>query len=262
MAIPKEIHYCWLGGNPKPESVLKCIESWKKYCPDYEIREWNETNLEISSNEYTSQAYEAKAWGFVPDYLRLWIVYNFGGIYLDTDVQVLKSFDDLLDCSAFIGFERGTNDKSGYYVNCGQGFGAEAGNIFLKRHMELYNDISFKLADGTYNRLASPHYTTAILEKEGLDRKRNVTQRLENVIVFSDDYFCPKSFSTGLIKKSKNTHSIHQFDGSWFSEDEQLLRKQWEKDARIDYIKHIPHRFLRKCVGNEVYAALKRLFHR
>lgn len=262
MAIPKIIHYCWLGGNPKSESVLKCIESWKKYCPDYEIREWNEDNLDISMNEYTSQAYEAKAWGFVPDYLRLWIVYNYGGIYLDTDVQLVKSFDDLLEYPAFIGFERGTNDEKGYYVNCGQGFGAEVGNVFLENHMALYNKMLFKLEDGTYNRLASPHYTTDILEKEGLNRKQNMTQQLKNVIVFSDDYFCPKSFSTGLIKKTNNTHSIHQFDGSWYSEDEQLLRKQWEKDARLDYIKHIPNRVLRKCLGDKAYNALKRLFHK
>ena len=89
MAIPKMIHYCWLGGKEKPANVLQCIESWRKYCPNYIIKEWNESNLNIKENQYTRQAYEAKAWGFVPDYLRLWIIYNYGGIYLDTDVQIV-----------------------------------------------------------------------------------------------------------------------------------------------------------------------------
>ena len=92
MSIPKIIHYCWVGGKPKPQSVLYCIESWKRCCPDYEIREWNESNYDFTKNEYMRQAYEAKKWGFVPDYARLDIVYEYGGIYLDTDVEMLRSF--------------------------------------------------------------------------------------------------------------------------------------------------------------------------
>ena len=258
MSIPKIIHYCWLGGNPKHESVLKCIDSWRTYCPDYEIREWNESNLDISMNKYTRQAYDAKAWGFVPDYLRLWIVYTHGGIYLDTDVQIVRSFDPLLEHAAFCGFEQGTADQDGSYVNFGQGFGAEAGNPVIGEHMKLYETLRFRNDDGTFNRLASPHYTTDVLVRRGLDRKVNKTQELPGVIVYPFDRFCPKSFATGMVKKTKHTYSIHQFDGSWYSQEEQDLREQWEKDARKDYWLHLPHRIGRKLLGDTLYEKIKR----
>lgn len=259
MSIPKIIHYCWLGSNPKPESVLKCIASWKKYCPDYEIREWNESNLDISMNEYTRQAYEAKAWGFVPDYLRLWIVYTYGGIYLDTDVQIIKDFTPLLQNAAFAGFERDTADKdNGAFVNFGQGFGAEAGNPIIGEHMHLYDNLIYQNPDGTYNRIPSPHYTTSVLTAHGLNRKKNEIQKLHCITIYPDDYFCPKSFATGLVKKSKNTYSIHQFDGSWYSEEEQKMRDQWEKDAKKDYWIHLPNRIVRRVLGKENTEKLKR----
>ena len=260
MSIPKIIHYCWLGGAPKPDSVMRCIESWKKHCPDYEIREWNETNLDISINEYTRQAYEAKAWGFVPDYLRLWIVYNYGGIYLDTDVQIVRSFDPLLCEKGFAGFERGTADENGFFVAFGLGFGAVAKNPVLKKHMDLYDSICFRNDDGTLNRLASPHYTTSVLVECGLDRKQNTVQELEYITIYPDDRFCPKSFATGIVQRSKNTYSIHQFDGSWYSVAEQEQRQMWEKEARRDYWLHFPHRIGRKILGNTNYEKLKRLF--
>lgn len=224
--------------------------------------EWNESNLDISMNEYTRQAYEAKAWGFVPDYLRLWIVYTCGGVYLDTDVQIIRSFDPLLKEKGFAGFERGTADTDGAYVNFGQGFGAEAGNPVILEHMKLYEDLCFRNADGTFNRLASPHYTTDVLVGRGLDRKRNTIQILPNFTVYPDDRFCPKSFATGLVQKTKETYSIHQFDGSWYSQQEQDLRQQWERDARKDYWLHLPHRLGRKLLGDDFYEKLKRFFNR
>ena len=261
MSIPKIIHYCWLGGNPKPESVQKCIASWRKYCPDYEIKEWNESNLNISMNAYTKQAYEAKAWGFVPDYLRLWIVYTYGGIYLDTDVQIIKNFDPLLQNAAFAGFERDTADKEyGAFVNFGQGFGAEAGNPIIYEHMCLYEKLHYQNSDGTYNRVASPHYTTQVLEAHGLNRKKNEIQKLDGITVYSDDYFCPKSFATGFVKKSCNTYSIHQFDGSWYSDEEQEMRRKWEKEAKKDYWIHLPNRIARRILGNKRTEQLKVFF--
>ena len=137
MAIPKFIHYCWLGRNPKPESVLKCIDSWKKYCPDYKIKEWNEDNLDISNNLYSRQAYKAKVWAFATDYFRLWIIYNYGGIYLDTDVQIIKPLDPLLNNKSYMGFE------SSEYVNSGLGFGAEAGSKAIYEQMKIYESLQF-----------------------------------------------------------------------------------------------------------------------
>lgn len=256
MAIPKIIHYCWLGGNPKPESVLKCIGSWKKYCPDYEIREWNESNLDISMNEYTRQAYEAKAWGFVPDYLRLWIVYTHGGIYLDTDVQIIRSFDPLLKEKGFAGFE---DDE---HVALGLGFGAEAGNPMLKKQMEIYEGLSFRNEDGSYNKTPSPQYSTQVLKELGLRLNDGSVQYIDGFACYPPEYFCPKSFQTGMLKLTKNTFSIHQFDASWYSEEEQEQKKKYWRDAQIDYWLHLPHRIGRKLLGDGLYEKLKKLFGR
>lgn len=256
MAIPKIIHYCWLGGNPKPESVLRCIESWRKYCQDYEIREWNEANLDISMNEYTRQAYEAKAWGFVPDYLRLWIVYTYGGIYLDTDVQIIRSFDPLLKEKGFAGFE---DDE---HVALGLGFGAEAGNPMIEKQMRVYDDLSFYNEDGSLNRTPSPQYSTRVLKECGLRSNDGTVQHIDGFGCYPPEYFCPKSFRTGMLKLTKNTYSIHQFDASWYSAEEQGQKKKYWREAQIDYWLHLPNRILRKLLGNERYEKLKRLFGR
>ena len=174
--IPKIIHYCWFGGAPKPKSVLRCIDSWKKYCPDFEIREWTEQEFDITQNEYTRQAYEAKAWGFVPDYIRLWITYNYGGIYLDTDVQVIKDLTPLCVNSAFAGFQ-----EDGY-VALGLGFGAEAGNPVIGAHMEQYEHLRFCNDDGTLNKTASPEYTTQLLLGMGLDPNNGARQKLKETL--------------------------------------------------------------------------------
>ena len=215
MSIPKIIHYCWVGGKPKPQSVLYCIESWKRCCPDYEIREWNESNYDFTKNEYMRQAYEAKKWGFVPDYARLDIVYEYGGIYLDTDVEMLKSFDELLEQDGFMGFEN-TGDGE-YFVNCGHGFGAVPHHEVIRTARDLYNTISFLNADGTPNLLASPHFTTQALREFGLVQE-NRDQQLPGMTVYASDVLCPKNFRTGKTKKTPRTVSIHHFTASWVDE--------------------------------------------
>ena len=215
MSIPKIIHYCWIGGNPKPKSVLYCIESWKKYCPDYEIREWNETNYDFTKNQYMKEAYDEKKWGFVPDYARLDIVYNHGGIYLDTDVEIVRSFDDLLSNEAFMGFEK--SDDGEWFVNCGQGFGAEPKNPSIKFIRDFYDGKTFYNEDGSLNLLPSPHYTTECLVALGMTRV-NKKQNLKNLTVYKSDVLCPKSMATGKIEKTKNTYSIHHFTASWMDE--------------------------------------------
>lgn len=252
MAIPKIIHYCWLGGNPKPESVLKCIDSWKKYCPDYEVKEWNESNLDITINDYTKQAYEAKAWGFVPDYLRLWIIYNYGGIYLDTDVQMVRNFDPLLNDKGFSGFE---DDE---HIAFGLGFGAEAGNQLIKKHMQVYDDLKFLNFDGSLNRTPSPAYTTSVMMADGFRMNDGSIQRVNSFVCYPPEYFCPKNFSTGITKVTKNTYSIHQFDASWYSDEEQLQRRKWEKAARVDYLIHTPNRLARRILGESAVKRLKK----
>lgn len=253
MAIPKIIHYCWLGDNPKPQSVLKCISSWKKFCPDYKIKEWNESNLDISMNEYTRQAYEAKAWGFVPDYLRLWIVYTYGGIYLDTDVQMVRSFDSLLKEKGFAGFE------DNEHISFGLGFGAEAGNELLKKHMNVYNNLFFINKDGSQNRTPSPEYITEIMQTVGFHPNDGTVQRIDGFACYPPEYFCPKSFATGILKLTKNTYSIHQFDASWYSEEEQARKEKYWREAKKDYWFHLPNRIFRKVLGDERTEKLKRI---
>lgn len=217
--IPKIIHYCWVGNVPKPKSVLYCIESWKKYCPDYEIREWNEENYNFFKNEYMCQAYEARKWGFVPDYARLDIIYQYGGIYLDTDVEIIKNFDELLERKAFMGFEN-TGDGE-FFVNCGHGFGAEQHHEIIGAARDLYNNVQFVNSDGTYNLLPSPHYTTQSLMQYGLLRE-NRDQLLQGMMVYASDVLCPKNFRTGKIHKTERTVSIHHFTASWM--DDQLRK--------------------------------------
>ncbi len=259
--IPKIIHYCWLGGAEKPESVLRCIKSWQKCCPDYEIIEWNESNLDLDLSLYAKQAYEAKAWGFVPDPLRLWIIYTYGGFYLDTDVQLIRSLDGLLTEKCFVGFEEGRLDL-GLYVAMGLGFGAEAGNSFIKEHFELYDNLSFINADGSYNKIPSPKFSTDLLKSKGLNNKINQTQKVGEVSVYATEYFCPKSFETGISNITENTYSIHHYDASWFTDEQQAEKKARWKMYKKNYILHIPTRFARKILGEERYNKLKKKLKR
>lgn len=213
--IPKIIHYCWVGSNPKPQSVLYCIESWKRCCPDYEIREWNETNYDFKKNKYMRQAYEAKKWGFVPDYARLDIIYEHGGIYLDTDVEMIRSFDHLLENECFFGFED-TGDGE-YFVNCGHGFGAVPHHEAVKSARDLYEHLFFINADGSMNLLPSPYYTTQCMRQMGLVQE-NRDQALPGVQVYASDVLCPKNFRTGKLHQTVRTMSIHHFSASWVDE--------------------------------------------
>lgn len=229
--IPKKIHYFWIGGNPKPESVLFCIESWKKYCPDYEIIEWNESNYDFSKNEYMQQAYEAKKWGFVPDFARLDVVHQYGGLYFDTDVELIKNPDHLLENLAFFGFDR-ASDTTKNNVNCGEGFGAVPSHPILQNMMSLYEGKSFIKPDGSLDLTPSPYYTTLCLQKNGL-RNENVDQVLNDVMIYASDVLCPKSFGETRLHLSDRTVAIHHFDASWLDDN---MRKKYERTVRINKI--------------------------
>lgn len=215
--IPKIINYCWFGGAEKPKEVLRCIESWKKYCPDYKIIEWNEDNYDLNKNEYVKYTYSNKKWAFLSDYVRLDVIYNNGGIYLDTDVELIRNLDALLDCDGYIGMEQiGT-------VNTGQGFGAIKGNHFIKENKEYYESCDVCDEKGNFNRIICVEITTNLLKKYGL-RKKNEKQKVGEMIIYPVDYFCPKVMGTNIIKITSNTYSIHHFDSTWKS-DNKLLRK-------------------------------------
>lgn len=209
--IPKIIHYCWFGGKPLPELAQKCISSWKKYCPDYEMKLWNENNFDINIVPFTAQVALAKKWGFIVDYIRAWAVYNYGGIYLDTDVELIKPLDAFLHNTCFSGFE------SEKYINPGNIFAGERGCGIAKEVMDFYTSYNFIQENGALNLTPSPKIFTSMLLKYGL-KQNNTFQELDVFTAYSSDYFCPKNFGTGDITITGNTHSIHHYDGSWLSE--------------------------------------------
>lgn len=239
--IPKVIHYCWFGHGEIPEKEKRCIESWKKWCPDYQIVRWDESNYNVNIIPYTRDAYKEKKWSFVSDYARVDIIYQHGGIYLDTDVELLKSLDAYLKDGMFCGFESRDPlmDKKGIKyensVNFGLGFGAEAGHVILKDILDLYSTLSFYQADGSLNLMACPHYQTQVLIRYGLRDDRSY-QKLENCVVYPEDYFSPKSYLTGKITITENTVSIHHFRVSWTDEEgRKNLELQWKYYEKYGY---------------------------
>ena len=250
--IPKIIHYCWFGGNPEPLQVKKCIDSWKKYLPDYKIIRWDESNYDIHKNKYMSDAYKEKKWAFVSDYCRLDVVYKYGGIYLDTDVEVVKSFDSLLHESIFCGFESRdpnclnytkSNNEIEYSVNLGLGYGAIKEHHIIKEILDLYENLSFYNKDGSLNLIACPRYQTMVLKKYGLIAN-NETQRLDSFIAYSPEYFCPQSNVTDeMLYFTENTYSIHHFTVSWASEKSLKIRN-WKNILR----KYMPYWLASKIV--------------
>jgi len=206
--IPKIIHYCWFGRGEMPEMALRCIESWHKFMPDYEYKLWNEDNFDINCNAYVKEAYGAKKYAFVSDYVRLYALFSEGGIYLDTDVEALKSFDDLLYLSGFIGFE-GTK-----YIPIGTGTIACMPNgDWVKEQLDAYEDIHFIKPDGAYDLLTNPFRITSIMKRNGFvqDGKEQIYKDMH---VFPVDYFCPRQ-TTGEIFITENTYCDHHFMGSW-----------------------------------------------
>ena len=207
--IPKTIHYCWFGGKEKPKLAQKCIRSWKKYCPDYKIIEWNENNFDVHQNDYTSFLYENKKYAFLSDYVRLKVVFDQGGVYFDTDVEVIKSIDNFLKYEAFYGFE---NDQ---YVASGLGFGAEKGHITLAKMLEIYDNTQPN-NDNTFPITGCPIINTNALVELGLLRNGKM-QMVCNAIILPEDYLNPYDDPTGRLNKTNNTVSIHWYAKSWMS---------------------------------------------
>lgn len=213
--IPKVIHYCWFGHNPLPKSALKCINSWRSYFPDYEIKEWNETNFDVNMMPYTTEAYNARKFAFVSDVARFWILLNEGGIYFDTDVEVIKSFDDIVASGAFMGVELPSHDGSFPAVNPGLGLGAEPGNVVVKSIFDYYKTLHFVDEDGNMNPGTVVTHTTDVLSSSFNLRPVNEIQKLTSVTIYPSDFFNPFDDLTGTLSTTRNTRSIHWFSKSW-----------------------------------------------
>ena len=210
MSIPKVIHYCWFGKGEMPKLAKKCIKSWKKYCPDYEIVCWNENNFDLTQNRYMLEAYEAEKWAFVSDYARLKVLYDEGGIYLDTDVELIKPLDNLIKDGGFMGFD---DNK---LISTGLGFASEKGNELVGALLSDYDDISFVLEDGSYDMTPCPNRNTKTLINLGMDTSKK-NQVFMGIKMLSEDYLCPIKYYTGKKIITKNTYSIHHFCASWTS---------------------------------------------
>lgn len=211
--IPKIIHYCWFGRNPLPNSAIKCIESWRKYFPDYEIKEWNEDNFDVNIIPYTAQAYEARKYAFVSDYARFWILYHYGGLYFDTDVEVIRPMDDIVERGGFMGIEVMRED--GYpLVNPGQGIAANAGNNLYHRLLNHYGSLLFLNGDGTYNTTTIVRHTTKVLIEAGM-QPTHTQQQVGDITIYPQDFFNPLNDLTGKVVITENTRSIHWYSRTW-----------------------------------------------
>ncbi|MBQ7096651.1 MAG: glycosyl transferase [Clostridia bacterium] len=210
MSIPKVIHYCWFGHGKMPKLAEKCIKSWKKYCPDYKIVCHTEENFDINQNLYAKQAYEAGKWAFVSDYVRLKVLFDEGGIYLDTDVELIKPLDGLIAESGYMGF-----DDNGI-ISTGLGFACQKGDALVGALLADYDDISFRLPDGGFDMTPCPDRNTKTLERLGMD-VGNKNQIFMGIRMLPEDFLCPMKYYTGRKKITENTHSIHHFYASWTS---------------------------------------------
>lgn len=239
--IPTIIHYCWFGGKSLTEKAKACIDSWRRYCPDYEIIEWNESNFDVTQNDYCREAYEAKKWAFVSDYARLWAIYEHGGIYMDTDVEVVRPLDPLLKHKAFMGFEDGTSVSIGT-------FGADKKNSIIGDCLSAYNTRHFRKVDGSFDMMTNLRLVTDILVRQHglkLNGKRQcLTGYLE---VYPMESFIAKDYRTGWILRDDSTYTVHHYAASWFNEDEKH-RIELRRSYLCNYIKRVEP-ILNKCAG-------------
>ena len=223
MLIPKVIHYCWFGGNPLPDKYKMWMESWHKYCPDYKIIEWNEDNYDISKIKYMEQAYKQKKWGFVPDVARLDIIYQYGGIYLDTDVELINNIDELLYQKGFAGFE------SDRHVALGLGFGAISGLPIIKEMLDMYKEINFVNKDGSLNLTASPVWQTELLKQKGMIANGEY-QVINDLTIMPEKVLCGKNGNSKRLRLTPYTRAIHHYEGSWLNEKQKYLNKRFERE--------------------------------
>ncbi len=228
--IPKIIHYVWFSDPPEyPEDVIKCINSWKEKMPDYEIKLWNAKNFDLTICPYVEEAYQERKYAFASDYVRLWALYNYGGIYLDSDIEVLRNFDDLLDNKGFTCFE----DMKGIAAWI---FGSEKGNRLFKEFMDDYKGRRFILGEGQYDTTPNPVPITKRLMEHGL-QVNGEYQELEYITIYPMDYFCPfNPYRDGGNCFTKNTYANHHFNGAWKKAANEKENRYIERETKYQKI--------------------------
>lgn len=238
--IPKCIHYCWYGNGEMDEQSKQCIRTWREKCADYEIICWNEKNTDFSTNIYLQEAYDSKKYAFVTDYMRLYVLYNFGGFYMDTDVELLKSLDDFLECSAFTGVQEENVCVTGI-------IGSEAGNAWIKELLKYYDNRHFVKSDGSFdlepNTVFITQYTKKLYNWKYSEKCFDVPNILR---IYPFEVFCCKDYETGYIYTTNKSVAIHHFKGSW------LLNKREKEENNRNKFKLL----LIKVLGYKLYRRL------
>lgn len=250
--IPKVIHYCWFGGNPLPESAKRCIASWRKFLPEYEIMEWNESNYDVHRIPYMHEAYEAKKFAFVSDYARFDILYHYGGIYFDTDVEVIAPMNHIIEKGNFMGREAGAYitsevfaaEPKGLAVNPGLGLGAVPGLALYKELLDGYSMRHFRRKDGSLDMSTIVGYTTDYLIAHGMTNDNEHLQLVADVWIYPADVFCPMNHTkANELTITSNTVSIHHYDCTWLDKN----TKEW----RLHQLKSMLSKvFGRKLISN------------
>ncbi|MEE1206908.1 MAG: glycosyltransferase [Muribaculaceae bacterium] len=212
--IPKKIHYCWFGGNPLPEDARRCIDSWRRYMPDYEIVEWNESNFDVNSIPYTAQAYAAGKYAFVSDYARFVVLYEHGGVYFDTDVEVIQPMDDIIASGPFMGYEADPHDGEFGTVAPGLGLAAEKSMPIYGDIIEYYKTIDYCDAEGKPYPGTVVYHNTEVLKRNGLKPVPGI-QRVAGITIYPQEFFCPLDDATGKLNKTRNTRTIHWYSKTW-----------------------------------------------
>lgn len=230
--MEKKIHYIWLGEKKKPDVVCECIASWRKFFPDWEIIEWNESNLNIDEIRYCKEAYQKKKYAFVSDYFRFWVLYKYSGLYFDTDVKVLRDFTKLInENDMFFGFEDKNNVNPGLVL-----YSKYKKEKLFKEILNIYEKEMFIFSDGNLNLKTVVIRFTELLRKYGL-KSNNTKQKIQNMTIFPTEYFCPLDYNTGEIKITNNTYAIHLYNASWLSKEEQkeqeLYRHYYHKCLKM-----------------------------
>lgn len=221
--IPKIIHYCWFGRGQMPELAQKCIASWKKFLPDYEIKEWNEDNFDVNIIPYTQEAYKAKKYAFVSDYARFWILYQYGGLYFDTDVEIIRPMQKIIEHGAFMGCEHDATETTLPCVAPGLGLGVEAHSALYKDILDLYASLHFRNPNGTLNFKTVVQYTTEVLVRYGLACQFGL-QFVGGISIYPKEYFCPIDYRTKECVITSQTVSIHHYAESWHGSKHKLYK--------------------------------------
>jgi len=250
MSIPKIIHYCWFGRNPKPKLARKCIKSWEKFCPDYRIVEWNEDNFDVSTAPlYVRQAYEAGRWAFVTDYVRLRALTEQGGIYMDTDVEVIKPLDPFLKHEAFAGFENKSSVQTGMLA-CRKDF------QLFKDFLRYYDDAVFLRPDGSMDTTTNVAVLTDLCLERGLELNGKF-QIVDGLAVYPEEIFSPVDFETMKLRKTRKTVVIHWFANSWHTQEELDAMRAEKRQMRRERISEIRCHIGSRVFGENGYKKLK-----